>query len=281
MKNPLAGADFTFPLLQHDKVLALISLLDLDGIDIGLFEGRSHLWPSDMFVSTAKNARTLSAKLKDSNLKAADVFLQCAEDFMSMASNHPDAKIRGKVRSWFLGSLEFTNLCEGRHTTGLPGVYFEEESADTSYGRACEEIAWRCEQAKQHGLTFSIEPHIGSIVPNPKAAEKLVRDVPGLSLTLDYTHFTKLGMPDSEVEPLIEHASHFHARGAAKGYLQTSFKNNTIDYARVLQVMNDTGYSGYIGIEYIWVDWENCNEVDNVAEVIQLRDFIIAKMKAL
>lgn len=281
MKLPLAGADFTFPLLPHDKVLALVSLLELDGVDIGLFEGRSHLWPSDMFADTSKNARTLSAKLKDNNLKAADIFLQGADDFVSMASNHPNAKIRDKARTWYLHSLEFTNLCEGKHTTGLPGVYFDEEPADISYGRACEQMAWRCEQAKQHGIAFSIEPHIGSIVPSPASAQKLVHDVPGLSLTLDYTHFTKVGMADIDIEPLIKHASHFHARGAAKGYLQCSFSRNTIDYARVLQVMKDTGYSGFIGIEYIWVDWENCNEVDNVAEVIQMRNFFTEKMKEI
>ena len=281
MKLQLAGADFTFPLLQHYKVLSLVSLLELDGIDIGLFEGRSHLWPSDMFADVGKYAKELHGKLRDNNLKAADIFLQCDADFVPMASNHPDADIREKARKWFLDSLEFTNICEGKHTTGLPGVYFDEEPGDMSYGRACEEIAWRCERAKQHGLTFSIEPHIGSIVPDPKSAEQLVRDVPGLTLTLDYTHFTKLGMPDSDIEPLIKHASHFHARGAEKGYLQASFKNNTIDYAHILEVMNDTGYSGFIGIEYIWIDWENCNEVDNIAEVIQMRDFFIETMREL
>ena len=55
----LASADFTFPLLPHDKVLDLIAALEMDGIDIGLFEGRSHLWPSREFKNVAKSARTL------------------------------------------------------------------------------------------------------------------------------------------------------------------------------------------------------------------------------
>ena len=37
---------------------------------------------------------------------------------------------------------------------------------------------------------------------------------PGLTLTLDYTHFTRLGLPDADVEPLLKVASHFHVRGA-------------------------------------------------------------------
>ena len=57
-------------------------------------------------------------------------------------------------------------------------------------------------------------------------------DVPGLTLTLDYTHFTRKGMPDSAVEPLVPLASHFHARGASNGRLQTSFDLNSIDYGR-------------------------------------------------
>jgi len=43
--------------------------------------------------------------------------------------------------------------------------------------------------------------------------------------------------------------------------------------------MKDTNYKGYLGIEYIWIDWENCNEVDNVAEVIQFRNYFKTEMK--
>ncbi len=68
--------------------------------------------------------------------------------------------------------------------------------------------------ASAQGITFSIEAHVGSIVPTPASAARLVQSVPGLTLTLDYTHFTRAGLPDQDVEPLIAHASHFHARGA-------------------------------------------------------------------
>jgi len=277
MDLKLAGADFTFPLLAHDKALALISLLELPGIDIGLFEDRSHLQPSQMFLDVNGNARELKSKMDDNNLVPADIFLQAAGDFVSMASNHPAPKVREKARAWYLDSLEFVQICDGGHTTGLPGVYYEEESTQMSYGRACEEMAWRCEKAKEAGIVFAIEPHIGSIVPDPESAAQLVADVPGLALTLDYTHFTKIGMPDERVEPLIAHATHFHARGAAEGFLQASYKNNTIDYGRVYDEMVRTKYPGYVGLEYIWIDWENCNEVDNVAEVIQLRDLFWEK----
>jgi hypothetical protein len=58
----LACADFALPLLCHDHVLDVISMLEFDGIDIGLFEGRSHLWPSREFRDVLKNALVLGRK---------------------------------------------------------------------------------------------------------------------------------------------------------------------------------------------------------------------------
>src|SRR5438093_178728 len=143
MKLKLACADFTFPLLPHERALDLIAMLDFDGVDIGLFEGRSHLWPSREF-----------------------------------------------------------------------------KAAEKSGARLGKELAWRVEQSSNRGITFGVEAHVGSIAPKPKQALRLAQSVPGLTLTLDYTHFTRAGLPDSSVEPLIRYASHFHARGARRGRLQ-------------------------------------------------------------
>jgi sugar phosphate isomerase/epimerase len=97
---------------------------------------------------------------------------------------------------------------------------------------------------------LGVEAHIGSIVPKPKLAAQLVESVPGLTLTLDYTHFTRVGLSDDEIEPLVKYAGHFHVRGARKGRLQAPFKDNTIDYARVLKTMNSVGYPGSIVIRW-------------------------------
>jgi sugar phosphate isomerase/epimerase len=277
----LASADFTFPLLEHDKVLDLIAALELDGIDIGLFEGRSHLWPSREFENLARSADALRKKLADRGLAPADVFLQLAPDFVPYAINQPDATRRGAARDQFLRTLEYASRLGSPHVTTLPGVYFDGiESAADSWQRSQEELAWRVEQARLHAITFSVEAHVGSLAPNPREAERLVGGVPGLSLTLDYTHFTRIGLPDIEVEPLVRYATHFHVRGAREGRLQAGFAANTIDYARVLQAMRQTGYRGYLGIEYVWIDWEHCNESDNLSETILFRDFLRSQMRS-
>ncbi len=160
--------------------------------------------------------------------------------------------------------------------TTLPGVRFDDEPAEASLARTAEELAWRVEQAVGASIVFGVEAHVGSIVPTPEQALALVQSVPGLTLTLDYTHFTRAGLPDAAVEPLLPHASHFHVRGAREGRLQTSFKDNAIDYARVAALMKSTAYAGWVGIEYVWIDWEHCNECDNLSETILFRDLFKA-----
>jgi sugar phosphate isomerase/epimerase len=277
----LASADFAFPLLPHDKVLDLVTALELNGIDIGLFEGRSHLWPSREFEQLSQSAKTLRKKLADRGLAPADVFLQLDPDFVPFAINQPDVGRRQHARDQFLRTLEYASELGSPHVTTLPGVYFEmEESAADSWQRSQHELAWRVEQAKTHNIIFSVEAHVGSLAPNPVEAERMVRGVPGLTLTLDYTHFTRIGLPDDEIEPLVKYASHFHVRGARKDRLQAQFKDNTIDYSRVLTTMRSCGYRGYLGIEYVWIDWEHCNESDNLSETILFRDFLRAQMRA-
>ena len=271
----------TFQQFPHGINFDHVAALELNGIDIGLFEGRSHLWPSREFNELAQSAKLLRNKLANRGVKPADVFLQLDPDFGPYAINQPDAGRRHHAREQFLRTLEYASELGSPHVTTLPGVYFEkDESATDSWQRSQDELAWRVEQAKSHNIIFAVEAHVGSLAPNPREAERMVRGVPGLTLTLDYTHFTRTGLADAEIEPLVQYASHFHVRGARKDRLQTSFKSNTIDYARVLSTMRACGYSGYLGIEYVWIDWEHCNESDNLSETILFRDFLRAQMRA-
>jgi len=151
MQLKLACADFAFPLLPHDHVLDLIALLGFTGVDIGLFEGRSHLWPSRVFPTLRNSALELSRKLNDRGLQLADVFLQTAPDFVSLAPNHPDATRRAQARELFSRTIEFASECGCRHVSALPGVRFEEESADDSFERCRDELASPCGEAAKQG----------------------------------------------------------------------------------------------------------------------------------
>jgi sugar phosphate isomerase/epimerase len=277
MSFPLACADFTFPLLPHEHSLDLISMLGFQGVDIGLFEGRSHLRPSkELFDSGA--ARLLQQKVSDRGIKVADVFLQMDANFDAYAINHMDVERRRKAREWFQRTLDYAAACGSPHVTILPGVQFDGEPIFDSLARCRDELHWRVEKAQGAGISVGVEAHVGSIIPSPEQAVDLVNATGGLTLTVDLTHFVAIGLPDLQIERLIAYASHFHARGARVGRIQCSVTDNVINYSRVIDVMRAIGYTGYIGIEYVWTDWQHCNEVDNLSETILLRDYIKSLM---
>jgi sugar phosphate isomerase/epimerase len=157
MNLKFSCADFTFPLLKHTDVLQLLSMMGFSGVDIGLFEGRSHLQPSTEFLDVEKNAQTLRNHLDAAGLKAADIFMQTALDFSALPPNHPDKNVRQKNRDWFLKTLEYASIARSGHVSVLPGVAFKEESLARSLDRCYEELTWRISKAKEYGLIFGIE----------------------------------------------------------------------------------------------------------------------------
>src|SRR5258708_27349833 len=107
-------------------------------------------------------------------------------NFVPYAINHPQSARRRRAHDWFLRTLDFAAASGAKHVTTLPGVLFAQETPAQSWRRSCAELAWRVEQARRHRLVFGVEAHVGSLAPNPNAALRLLREVPRLTLTLDY-----------------------------------------------------------------------------------------------
>ena len=270
----LSCADFTFPLLPHGHALDLIAALGLQGVDIGLFEARGHLEPSRELKSIGTSARRLRNELARRGLQLADVFLIPGRNFGELAANHPDAAVRRRARTQFERVVEYTVAAGGRHITALPGIAWPNEPRAESFQRSVTELAWRSAHARKSGVTYGVEPHLGSLIARPRDALALAAATPGLTFTLDYGHFTRAGHADRAVEPLLKYTSHFHCRGGNRRRLQAPFEENTIAFGRILRVMRRLGYRGFICLEYVWSEWEWCNGTDNLSETIRFRDFL-------
>lgn len=272
----LAGSDYTFPKLGWEQALKVAHELGVAAIDVGLFADRSHLVVNTVFADCARAAGRVCQALRSNGMQIADVFGQAAPSFEECALNHPDIAVRQTAADFFHHLLEFALRSNGSHLTLLPGAKFPNEAEEDSLRRTADELAWRVEEAGKLGVTLGIEAHLGSIVPTPMAATRLLDMTPGLTLTLDYTHFTYQGFADSAIEPLLARTSHFHARGACPGKLQSTMAESTIDYSNVVKAMHRTGYRGFVALEYVWTEWMDCNRVDNLSETIILRDILQA-----
>ena len=269
----LACTDNTFRLVRPwESVLELIRLLDVEAVDVCLMGNRSHLRPEDVRADIPACAERIRDGIESRGLSVSDLFCIPWTDFETMAPNHPDSGERERSRALFRDVLELAVRAGAPGLTMLPGIDWVGESHEESFRRGVEELAARAEAARSEGIRFSVEPHLGSIAQDPAEAVRLCEEADGLELTLDYSHFVYQGYPEREIEPLVAHARHFHARGAAQRRMQSALKDSAIDFERMVEVMREVGYDGDVSLEYLWIDWERTNECDTVSETILLRD---------
>jgi sugar phosphate isomerase/epimerase len=268
----LACADYTFPLLRHDDALSLISLLGLSSVDIGFMGDRSHVRPEVALIDPARSAADLAERVGRHGLTVSDVFLIPWTDFETCAPNHPEEAERVRARAMFEQTLKFAHELSAPGVTMLPGIRWPDEDLTTSLRRAADELTWRASLAGDVGLRLSVEPHIGSVIETPEHAAELATLATGVTLTLDPSHFVWAGHGQASWQDLVSVTGHVHLRGADRGRVQAPMAANAIDFRALVEGLKDHGYDAALTLEYVYTDWERCNECDNVSETVQLRD---------
>jgi sugar phosphate isomerase/epimerase len=274
----LSCGDHSFPVLPHSQTVELVRMLGFDAFDLAVMGNRSHVRPEVIREDIPAWAARLEERIRGRGLDIADVFCIPWTDFATMAPNNPDAAERERGTALFRDMLELTVRLGAPGLTMVPGLDWPHESHDESLTRAARELALRADEARSAGARFSIEPHVGSVCGTPEDVARLVELAPGLELTLDYTHYVSQGFSEAQIEPLLRHARHVHARGGAPGRVQCALKDSTIDYGRIVEALLENGYGGAVALEYVWIDWERCNECDNISETILLRDRLLAAL---
>ena len=267
-------ADYTFPLLSLLQRLSLIRLLGFQYVDLGLFARDSQLSPEILMASPSDFTKHLKHNLDKADLSVSDVFLQIGETPDDSAVNDPNPLVRERNRAVFQYVLDLCSRIGCKHLSGLPGVQHPKVEKTRDDACAVAETAWRMEMSSQAGLLYSIEPHIGSICSDVDSTLAFLKAIPRLTLTLDYGHFIAAGQLSETVHSLVPFASHVHVRGGAKSHLQTSLKENRIDFEGMLERLANRSYRGFLALEYVWTDWQGCNRTDNVSETILLREHL-------
>jgi sugar phosphate isomerase/epimerase len=278
MTMRLSCGDHSFPALPHEAVLELIATLGFDGVNLVLWGDRSRVRPADVQRDVAGWAGRLEERVRGRGLEFADIVCIAATEYEPLALNHPDAGERLAGRALFADMLELTARLGSPGLTMLPGIDWPGEDHETSLARAAAELRTRVALAQERGVPYSIEPHLGSVCHTPADVLWLCEQAPGLTVTLDYTHYVAANLPETDIDPLLPYTRHFHARGGAPGRMQTSLKQSTIDYDRIIDALTAQGYDGFVCIEYVWTEWDGLNDIDVLSETAILRDQIQARL---
>jgi sugar phosphate isomerase/epimerase len=267
--------------MGHVEVLEHISRLSFKGVDLGLFGNRSHLRPEVIRQDIPGWAGRVRERLDRNGLEVADAFFVPWTDLQRMAANHPDASEVAEGAALFDDMLEFARLIGAPGMTMNSGAIFPGEAVSDSLRRSAEELRRRVEAAARYGIQIRIEGAVGTSTNEPEVLLELLSLTPGLKATVDYCHFVYQGMALTRMEPLLDHAGHVQCRGAAPGRMQVPFEENAIDYGRMIDQLERRQYTGYLSVEYVWMNQWDCNRTENTMETIRFRDFARARLGGL
>lgn len=243
----IGGCSFAFGPKPLEQAAQIVREFGFQVMDLGVCLGNTQIDPYEAAERPAAVADRVNRILADLDLQPGECFVL---DF-GQPINHPHPAVRSETRRRFKPLTRFARLVGCPSVMLIPGVVHESWDWQASYDLAVRELRILCEMAEENLVHLNIEACEPSIVQDPRQAADLCRDVPGLGLTLDYSHFIDPGYSQSEVEPLHPFARHFHARQAARNKRVESVEKGSIDFERIVSLLKRDGYPGIIAVEYV------------------------------
>ena len=172
------------------------------------------------------------------------------------------------------GIIKFCALTRIPGFTISPGMHHPNRTFEENLTTTADAMNRLTDMAGEHDITVRFEPHVSSVVDTPERALDLIERAPHARFTLDYSHFTMQYIPVERIHPLLEYTNHFHIRSAREGKLQSRLDENTIDFVDITNRLKTLGYQRCLSIEYVYMTWYDCNEVDCLTETIFTKDLL-------
>lgn len=197
------------------------------------------------------------------NLKLSDLYLLLPR--ISLA----DDDKRQKDLDLYRALIPFAKALAAPGITLSPGLVHpadDTDARDRTVAALCEMVRLGADA----GLRVSVEPHVDSMAQTPDDALRLLKEVPGLALTLDWAQMVVQGVDEVDIRTLLPHTRHLQIRQAAKGKPQTPFEGGRIDLPRVLDALQHADYRGVVCVEYMTAP--GFAPVDTLSESARLRD---------
>lgn len=274
MKIGLSCSDYSWPKLSHETVMKVVSNLGFRAIDIGIFNTQTHVTVPEILQDPVSVAKQVFGYARHECLAVADVFLTSG---VTLEELSPTSRVSGeweKLQEIFSKVVDFAKIVGARGVTLLPGVVEPGQSHEAAMRLSAERLTVLASIASRKNLATSVEPHVGSLIEDPTSTLKLLELCPGLTLTLDPSHFGYLGFSVQDMLPLVPRTRHVQIRPAGLGIMQTRLCENQLDLELLINELIRNSYSGWIASEFVWMEKWKCDRVDNTTESFFLRSYL-------
>lgn len=260
----LSVTSWSFPACTLDEAWAIAQALGFQALDLGLFYG-----PALDKAGVLADPVGAAAGLKARGIWGANLYWLFGSGLADRAMTDP-ASLPGNL-------ADFADVCRFAAEAGIPSVFVLPGVADArpkagAIAQSATALRALLPIARDHGVTLTVEPHVGSVLGSPAETLSLLQQAPGVKLALDYAHFVCMGFVQEAIDPLAAHAGHVHLRQARPGALQAKWGEGTIDFAAMVSTLRAAGYDGWLAVEYVHQTYMNTLQDDVLTETIRMRD---------
>jgi sugar phosphate isomerase/epimerase len=229
------------------QAFTVIAGMGYEWIDLSCLNWAPHVSVPDLMEDFDKEANRLESLLKKHGLRVSNL------TFDGMAS-----------RPFPRYEKAFSAVVKLAVRLNARLINLMAPAAGSDRAEQVEKLKTLYAMARESGVKLTLETHKDQITERPADALWLCRQVPGLGLTLDPSHYyagPHQGGSYHELLPFVQ-GTGFRAGGMSWDQIQLPWGQGPIDFSALIKSLETQGYQGFYVTEYI----EGFNDIDAVQQ---------------
>jgi sugar phosphate isomerase/epimerase len=212
-----------------ERALRAIAELEFNKLEVSIDENGPHLKPSEVVQDPVRAAQLI--RIGPALSPAA----------FTVELEPQDSQFETQLRA----------ICHLARLSQVSAVTLPAAPTGTDLDVEVERLQNTVQLCQQEGVVPCLATRIGTVTELPEVAAELCRQVPGLGLTLDPSHYIvgpNKGRSYDEVYPFVRHV-HLRDTGSADNEFQVRVGQGEIEYGRIVTQLMRQQYNRLLTVE--------------------------------
>lgn len=223
----VACSSLCFSQTTLDDALKRMAELEFSKFDLAIRESSQHLRPSEVAQDVPAAVRRLR---NSTGLTPAAITLEIETD-------KPEEYDR-----------QFSAVCKFARLARVPLITINAAPVSTDLDEEVKRLRHLIRFADREGVMLSLATLTGTLTETPDGAVKLCKQVPGLGLTLDPSHYVTAD-PNQTYDQVYPYVKHVLLRDSAPNRLQVHVGQGQIEYSRVIAQLSRFHYNRLLTVD--------------------------------
>jgi hydroxypyruvate isomerase len=257
--------------IDTSKKIKKVKKLGFEAVEFWFWD---HEFTGKKLIPRRKNILEISSVCKDLNITITDLVVNSPDGLIGGFLTKPEDK--DKYLERLKETIDIAHKLNCKKLITCTGNEIAGKSFQQQFDSVAHTLAKAAEIVNKEGIILvlealnSIVDHPGYFLTSSKTGFDIVKMVnnPGLKLLYDVYHMQIMG--GNQIATIKENISmigHFHSAsvpGRNELYL------GEINYASIMNAINDSGYEGYFGLEY----WPSEQEESSLSKTLEFLNTI-------